>query len=646
MLNLYHFKIWFSFGIITLSFILYFNFPVFGQDTTDEYLNELIEKARGGELWNHRYWHLLLHYKKDWWGGYKSQADGLNFFLSVTGRKNPQAELEATITAFFEPLPKNPEDQHPQCRFPARYTWLKEQLNFDPENLQEQPCPRLETWRSRLDPQSITIIFADAYLDNPASMYGHTFLRLNHKSHGPEERLLDYTINFSADTTTRNGVMFTIKGLFGGYPGRFSTTPYYIKVQSYTNLESRDLWEYHLNLTSDQINRLVLHLWEMGTTYFNYFFLDENCSYQLLPLIEIANPKLYLTDSLHPWVIPVDTIRVLIQQPGLVTSVEYRPSHMNQMLNKRSLLSPNEIEVTQALSERMDEEAQQELARFPDLRKALILDTAYDYYRYREGFTRNQGKESKKRERKILLARNQLGPQPSYIKKISKTESPLSGHQTGRTGFGFGLTRNSTFEEVSFRPALHDLAGNQTGFIPNSQLEMFHLVLRFDNKDRTPFVEKLNLLEIISLSPWDRWIKKFSWKVTTGLDLAKELDCIPRKCLYYGLNVGKGLSLKTEFFRQEILFLMAEADMGVGRVFRDYYRLGGGGRVGLLLDITSFWRIQIEGALTHFPLGDIHTNLDITATQAFSFSNDLEFRFTIQKETAYKEALFSFNKYF
>ena len=366
----------------------------------------------------------------------------------------------------------------------------------------------------------------------------------------------------------------------------------------------------------------------------------------MLPLLEIANPDLHLTDSLLPWVIPIDTIRLLFKYPGLVTGIEYRPSHMNQMLKKRSLLSKNEIELTQNLSKRMDEKSQKDLAKHPDPKKALILDAAYDYYRYREGFTRDQNKESKRLERRILLARNQLGLQPSYTKEISKATSPLDSHKSSRIGFGFGFTRDSTFEELSFRPALHDLAAKQEGFIPNSKLEMFHLVLRFDNQDQTPFIEKLTLLEIISLSPWDQWIKKPSWKVITGLDLAKELDCVPRNCLYYGLNLGRGLSLKTELWREETFYLMAEADMGIGRVFRDYYRFGGGGRLGVLIDLASFWRVHLEGALLHYPLGNVHTNYNFMSTQAFFLSKNLEFRISLKKETTYKEAIFSISKYF
>ena len=380
----------------------------------------------------------------------------------------------------------------------------------------------------------MTLIFADAYLDNPPSMYGHTFLRLNNKDHSGAERLLDYVVNYSADTETDNGIVFAAKGLFGGYPGRFSTTPFYIKVQEYTNLESRDLWEYHLSLTQDQIDRMIMHLWELGSTHFDYFFLTENCSYQLLPLLEIADPSLHLTDVFWPWVIPVDTIAILREQPGLITETSFRPSHLSKMLHKRGQLSPDEITAAEAASLRMDAQAETMLAQFSTARQALILDTAYDYYRYREGFSMDQSTHNKKLERRILLRRRQLGIQPESIPDASWGTPPLIGHESGRVGLAFGCDGDSAFEEVSLRPALQDLAGDHTGYLPNSHLEMFHLKLRHGAGGAS--IEKLALIEIISITPRDSWIMKASWKGGTGLYTARELEC--DRCLYYGINAG------------------------------------------------------------------------------------------------------------
>ena len=65
--------------------------------------------------------------------------------------------------------------------------------------------------------------------------------------------------------------------------------PFYLKTQGYSNLESRDLWDYDLDLTPAQIAFLLKHAWEMGSTYSDYYFFTKNCSYQLLTLLEAAD---------------------------------------------------------------------------------------------------------------------------------------------------------------------------------------------------------------------------------------------------------------------------------------------------------------------------------------------------------------------
>lgn len=618
--------------------------PAQAAESGDTYLARLVAKAEFLNLADERVWHLLLHYRKTWTGGYESEADGGGFFLAAAGKRDPQAELKATLTAFF--AADDPERQHPQCQFPARYTWLKERLGFDAGQLCEQPCDRFATWRARLNPDSATLIFADAYLDNPPSMYGHTLLRLNRMEHQGGERLLDYVVNYSADTATRSGIIFAAKGLFGGYPGRFSTTPFYIKVQEYTNLESRDLWEYHLSFSAAQLDRLVMHLWELGSTHFDYYFLSENCSYQLLPLLEIADPSLHLTDALRPWVIPIDTVRLLLEQPGLVRHITYRPSHMTKMVDRRSRLDEAEVAVARAVSLRMDPRAQDLLDGFPEPRQAMILDAAYDFYRYREGFAMNQSTQSKLLERRILLRRRQLGMQPAPAVDRPQATPPHSGHRTGRVGLGFGIRRRSAFGEISFRPALQDLAGDHTGYLPNSHLEMFHLRLRLDDRGGVPSVEELALLEIISISPWDPWIRKSSWRAGTGLYRARDLDGGPAQFLYHGLSAGWGISGQTKLWRREVCYLLAEVDGGLGSGFRSNYRAGGGGRAGVLLDLTRIWRVHLEGSATSYLAGDRRVAVAGGLEQVITFSKALEGRFALRREGRYREAVVASGLYF
>ena len=103
----------------------------------DPYVDELIERAQQLELAQSRQWHALLHYRDNWiLPGVTGQADDPAFYLAPRGKTDPRAELEATLRAFFLPaVEETPELQHPQCRFVARYRWLREALDFDPQRL-------------------------------------------------------------------------------------------------------------------------------------------------------------------------------------------------------------------------------------------------------------------------------------------------------------------------------------------------------------------------------------------------------------------------------------------------------------------------------------------------------------------------------
>ena len=471
------------------------------------YLHTLQARARRENLAAHPYWRRLLHDRRDLLGRYQSEIDDPSFFLSPHGRKDPGAELDATLAAFFITSAAGNDEggwQPAQCRFPARYAWLKEQLHFDASQLPEISCPRYEQWKEQMNPSSLSLVFASYFMNNPASAYGHTFLRLNGKGHTSHERLLDYAVNFAADPESDNGVLFALKGLWGGYQGRFSTFPYYMKVQEYNNLESRDLWEYDLNVSSANLERLLEHLWELGSPQSRYFFINKNCSYYLLPVLEVMDPALSLHQKFIFKTIPIDTVREMIHVPGELESMSYRPSYATKMLAARKRLSKKEVGLAENL---VNGSGMMPLKELPLTRQALILDSAYDLFQYRVGFARNQPAPILEKENNLLLWRNQVGI-PSPVLEISSSSaiSPDQGHKTGRMDLSYGFSNHSHFEELSLRPALHDQDDPPAGYSPGSQLEMFHLKLRYDDNRKTAYVQEFHAVDLISLTPWDRWI--------------------------------------------------------------------------------------------------------------------------------------------
>ena len=127
---------------------------------------------------------------------------------------------------------------------------------------------------------------------------------------------MSYAISYAAAGNEAEGMAFALKGLAGLYPGEFSNSPYYLRIRDYNDLENRDIWEYELNLTPPEIERLLAHAWELGPTRFDYYFFDENCSYHLLSLLDAARPSLKLSERFTWWAIPLDTVKAVAETPG------------------------------------------------------------------------------------------------------------------------------------------------------------------------------------------------------------------------------------------------------------------------------------------------------------------------------------------
>ena len=62
-------------------------------------------------------------------------------------------------------------------------------------------------------------------------------------------------------------------------------------------MEYRDVWEYPLTFTPEEVQQFARHVWETKDTYFDYYFFDENCSYRLLALLDAASERSDLADD-------------------------------------------------------------------------------------------------------------------------------------------------------------------------------------------------------------------------------------------------------------------------------------------------------------------------------------------------------------
>ncbi|MBP2676852.1 MAG: hypothetical protein H6Q84_3692, partial [Deltaproteobacteria bacterium] len=343
----------------------------------DAYLAELKGRANSLALHEDPYWRILLHVRPGI-AGTRSLVDDPRFFLSPSGKTDPAAELSAMLDGLFD----NTSSPVPLCRFPARYAWLAGKLEIDPTRIPALPvCAEVDNIVQAIDGQSAALVFAAGYVNSPASMFGHTFLRIDSRLKSP---LLSFAVNYAARTKpTDGGFSFMIKGLFGGYQGYYSILPYYDKVREYSNIDQRDLWEYSLDLTPGEVHRLILHLVEMEGIATDYFFFDENCSYELLFLIDAARPESRLTETMDRyWVIPMDTVRAVIGA-GLTDNLVWRPSRARQIGYARSLLPDREAVLAGEIVDGTTPAGAVLSEPVPDATKAQTLDLAALLAQYR-----------------------------------------------------------------------------------------------------------------------------------------------------------------------------------------------------------------------------------------------------------------------
>ena len=93
------------------------------------------------------------------------------------------------------------------------------------------------------------------------------------------------------------------------------------------------------------------------------------------------------------------------------------------------------------------------------------------------------------------------------------TTRPELGHKPARVGIGVGWRNDESFEEMTLRAGYHDLLDPDPGYVPYAQIELLGLSVRHYNKRNRTRLETLSLANIVSLTPVDRLIKAFSWKI-------------------------------------------------------------------------------------------------------------------------------------
>jgi hypothetical protein len=451
------------------------------------------------QLHKQNHWLKLLHFRSG-----ESEIDDERFFLAPDGKTNPENELSSTIEQLI--VDRSDDDDSSYCRFIARASWLLQELPALKQHIQIPRCQALHEELAALKAFRVTLILASAHINSPASAFGHTFLRIDSKEDMP---LVSYAVSYAAQTTETNGFIYAYRGIFGGYNGKYSILPYYEKIKEYNDLEQRDVWEYQLNLTSEELRVMALHIMEIRPFDADYYFFSENCAYNILWLLEVARDEISLTSQFKSTAIPIDTLRA-VEDAGLVTRVNYRPSarkNMNAMMN--------ELHENEALEFVRSQDY--DLALLADLSKAE-KSTALELAIALLKTSHRDGQVTKKSYTmallKLLRERSKLGLKPEI--EIPRPDSPMDGHYSRRISVTWKQNENQGALQLGIKPSYHDPFDVETGYLSGAFISFADTTLSI-TEDKTQ-LEQLKIVDIQSYALQDKIFSPLSWQVGFGFD--------------------------------------------------------------------------------------------------------------------------------
>lgn len=468
-----------------------------------------------------REWLTLYNYEKGF-TGYKSHATESAFFFSQTGKTDPLSELKKALLAFQSSHKTYGHTQlRAVCAFPARYQRVQNRWpHIFPKNLS---CPSFEEWRDELETESISLMYVGPYPNNPASMFGHSLIRLKReKGHWP----LDYTLAFLANVNPNDGPFrYTMKGILGGYTGFYNIDPYYINAAQYNNAEGRDIWEYDLNLSEKELDFFIKHLWEVSlNTGFPYYFLDENCAYYLLTLLQAVDKRFLI--SKEPWLLhPIESLKMLPVEDNVQS---WHPSIKKHLTQKLEMMDDSQFEEYQNIKEDPYKK---------DPKDPLVLDALIDHIKYI-----NYAKKLKlsPREKKLYdlvhEKRSQIADISDYPKP-KNDKNPLLIHSPSRLSVSqnFGDKKSTALE---FMWGHHGINDSEQGTTRWSFIDYFGAELEYTESQKIR-IQEISFVSIYALNPYKTILPDTSWRLEVNL----ERDC--PKCQdsqMLNANAGYGFS--------------------------------------------------------------------------------------------------------
>ena len=480
----------------------------------------LLKDTKKQNIYKSTYWKKLLHINKN---DNSSEIEKKSFFLS-NQNNSAENELYATLYNFYNNKILD-SNESSICKYGARYKFLDRKLNLS-KYIDKPICSKRDEFMKTLNTKSISIVYSSAFINSPASQVGHTFLKIDNKLSDIDS----YSINYGARPPEKeNALVYMFNGLFGGYDGTFDIVKYSKKIEEYAGSEQRDLYEYKLNLTEDEIENILLHLYEIYDTPKPYKFINKNCSYQILWLIQSSKEKLLLTDKFLIEVTPIETLK-LLKELKLITFNNFRPSIYDKInfIYKNKL---NDFEKNILLNNNFIEKFKNNINKIKN--RSYLLDSKIRLLRFTYLKNKIEKKKYIKQYMKLLRLRSQELISTSKMNIVR--DKILENHKTKNIKVGY-LNKNNLL--LSYSSAYHNIEDFETS-LDNGYINYFGFEFIINKNDT--YLKRFNILDIKSYANSTILFPKISWEIK--IDYGNKFIESNDKNFNVKLAIGKSYNL-------------------------------------------------------------------------------------------------------
>lgn len=566
-------------------------------------------------------WLALLHFP-----GQVGESPGRSlvrtpeFFLSDSGSVDPAAEMRASLRLFEQELEDGLDDRDWRvCRFPARFRFLARRF---PERLAEsalQDCPDYQGYRGFVRPVGVSLIFVSPAKFSMRSAFGHLLLRFDRGPFDSDERLLDPAVHYfvpADEPAAPEQAAFD-------WRSRYQLESYaevYIRYAGYRN---RDLWEYELNLSPDQIDAIVDKAYELPQLRFKYSYVVENCVTELLRLLRVSgHPDLTRPFAYTERITPLALVQALDER-GLVRRRHHRPPDPSGIIPAREAALSAPLRRT-AFEIARDDSGIAEFNSLSREQQAAVLDLAIDYRRLRLKDAGRWDPGMIPPELAVLLDhRRKLPPTPTP--DPSPPFDPLQSHAMSRVELaGLAVRGGANGMSLGYRGAGHGLEDPAAGRPTQYTGGLIEIRVDLDPEDDL----RLDSLSFLSSRDLPTPLAGI-WQWAEHSSLA--IDRLAQDSLSLSGEWQYGRAVQLPLAGRAIGFGLGGASLRAGEDLDQHFQVAAAADLGMLWASSVRWTHLVEASWRQGIAGDTRDYWRLSASTTLRITRNLALRAELRR---------------